>query len=110
MHLMGIWKKPIFKSEKPSNGWIDLQLDGQYKIIKIGVAFPEGSKEEDYLLGIFEGSNDPTFIDSDPIYMIIDKLNENSVNYFEIKTTKKYGNIHYIGPNIKNCIIADLEI
>jgi hypothetical protein len=100
----------IFKSEKPSNGWIGLQLDGQYKITKIGVAFPEGSKEEEYLLGILEGSNDPTFIDADPIYMIIDKLNENSVNYFEIKTTKKYEYIRYIGPNNKNCIIADLEI
>ena len=74
------------------------------KITKVSVAFPEGSKEEDYLLEILEGSNDPTFIDAEPIYMVIDKLNENSVNYFEIKTTKKYESIRYICPNNKNCI------
>ena len=100
----------IFKSEKPSNGWIGLQLDGQYKITKVGVAFPKDSKKEDYLLGIIEGSNDPTFFDADPLYMITDILKDNSVNYFEIKPTKKYEYVRYIGPNNKACIIADLEI
>ena len=74
-----------FKSEKPSNGWIGLQLDSQYKIKKIGVAFPKDSKKEDYLLGIIEGSNDPTFLEADPLYMITEEIKNNEINYFEIK-------------------------
>ena len=99
-----------FKSEKPSNGWIGLQLDSQYKIKKIGVAFPKDSKKEDYLLGIIEGSNDPTFLEADPLYMITEEIKNNEINYFEIKSTKKYEYIRYLGPNDKNCIISELEV
>ena len=42
--------------------------------------------------------------------MITDILKDNSVNYFEIKPTKKHEHVRYIGPNNKTCIIADLEI
>lgn len=99
-----------FKSEKPSNGWIGVQLDGQYKISKIGLAFPKDSKKEDYLLGIIEGSNDPTFFDADPLYMITEEINISKINYFKIKATKKYEYIRYIGPNNRYCILSDLEI
>lgn len=99
-----------FKSEKPSNGWIGVQLDSQYKIKKIGVAFPTDSKKEDYLLGIIEGSNDPTFIEADPLYMITEEIKNNEMNYFEIKSSQKYEYIRYIGPNNKNCIISELEV
>ena len=99
-----------FKSEKPSNGWIGLQLDSQYKIKKIGVAFPKDSKKEDYLLGIIEGSNDPTFLEADPLYMITEEIKNNEINYFEIKSTQKYEYIRYLGPNDKNCIISELEV
>ena len=99
-----------FKSSNPSNGWIGLQLDAQYKIKKIGVAFPKDAKKEDYLLGILEGSNDPTFIEADPLYMITEEIKNNKINYFEIKSTKKYEYIRYIGPNNKNCIISELEV
>ena len=99
-----------FKSEKPSNGWIGLQLESQYKIKKIGVAFPKDSKKEDYLLGIIEGSNDPTFLEADPLYMITEEIKNNEINYFEIKSTQKYEYIRYLGPNDKNCIISELEV
>ena len=99
-----------FKSEKPSNGWIGVQLDSQYKIKKIGVAFPADSKKEDYLLGIIEGSNGQTFIEADPLYMITEEIKNNEMNYFEIKSSQKYEYISYIGPNNKNCIISELEV
>ena len=99
-----------FKSEKPSYGWIGLQLDGQYKITKVGVAFPKDSKKEDYLLGIIEGSNDPSFIDVDPFYMITEEIKKNKINYFNIKSTKKYEYIRYIGPNNKYSILSELNI
>ena len=99
-----------FKSEKPSNGWIRIQLDSPYKIKKIGVAFPKDSKKEDYLLGIIEGSNDPTFLEADPLYMITEEIQNNKINYFEIKSTQKYEYIRYIGPNNRNCIISELEV
>ena len=42
--------------------------------------------------------------------MITEEIKNNKINYFEIKSTKKYEYIRYIGPNNKNCIISELEI
>ena len=42
--------------------------------------------------------------------MITEEIENNKINYFEIKSTKKYEYIRYIGPNNKNCIISELEI
>lgn len=99
-----------FKSNDESKGWIGLKLDSKYKITKIGLAFPKNSKKEDYLLGIIEGSTEPTFIESDPIYMITQEIKLGEMNYITLKSSQKYKYIRYIGPNKKYSIISELEI
>ena len=81
-----------FKSNDESKGWIGLKLDSKYKITKIGLAFPKNSKKEDYLLGIIEGSTEPTFIESDPIYMITQEIKLGEMNYITLKSSQKYKN------------------
>ena len=100
----------VFKSSESSNGWIGLKLDSKYKISKIGVAYPNNAKKEDYLLAILEGSNNPTFFDSVPLYMITEEMKVGEMIYFEIKSNQKYKYIRYIGPNNRYCIISELEI
>ena len=99
-----------FKSNEASKGWIGLKLDSKYIINKIGLGFPKSSQKEDYLLSILEGSNDPTFSDSAILYMITEELKLGEMNYIEIKTTKRYKYIRYIGPNSRYSIISELEI
>ena len=95
-----------FKSEQPSNGWIGLELDNSYRITKIGWALKENDKEN-YLLGIFEGANDPSFFDAIPLTMIVDEGKVGEINYIDISRSFKY--IRYIGPNGKNSIISQLQ-
>ena len=64
-----------------------------------------------YLLGIFEGANDKSFIDGTPIAIIKDEnlLNKNN-NYININSSNSYKYIRYIPPNRNNASIIPLKI
>ena len=97
-----------FKSEQQSNGWIGLELDNSYRITKIGWAQKENDKEN-YLLGIFEGANDPSFFDAIPLTMIVDEGKVREINYIDIYISRSFKYVRYIGPNGKNSTISQLE-
>ena len=97
-----------FISSQQSNGWIGLELDDSYRITKIGWAQKEKNKEN-YLLGIFEGANDPSFFDAIPLTMIVEEGKENEINYININIKRSFKYIRYVGPNGKNSIISQLE-
>ena len=97
-----------FKSIQNSNGWIGLEFENSYRITKIGWAQKESDKEN-YLLGIFEGGNDPSFFDAVPLTMLTEEGKENEINYIDIDVTRSFKYIRYIGPNGKNCTISQLE-
>ena len=61
-----------------------------------------------YLLGIFEGSNDETFLDSIPISIIKEPIKK--INYLDINISKKYKYIRYIPPNKNNSSIIPIKI
>ena len=42
--------------------------------------------------------------------MITEEIKKNKINYFNIKSTKKYEYIRYIGPNNKYSILSELNI
>ena len=97
-----------FKSSKKSNGWIGLEFDASYRITKIGWAH-KGNDKENYLLGIFEGGNDPSFFDAVPLTMIVEEGKEIDINYISVDVTRAFKYVRYIGPNGKNCTISQLE-
>ena len=99
-----------FKAEEASEGWIGLKLDSKYLITKLGVAFPKDSTKNDYLLGIFEGSNDPSFEDPIVLYMLTEEMTLGEINYISINTNRRYKYIRYIGPEKSYCVISELEI
>jgi len=96
-----------FKSLKESNGWIGLDLGFKFRITKVGWA--ESSNISNCLLGIFEGANNETFIDSVPIYMISENGKVGELNYQEIEIETPFRYVRYIGPNKKYSIISQLE-
>lgn len=97
-----------FKSSNSIFSWIGLELPSSYVITKIGWAQKENIKSN-YLLGIFEGSNDPTFFDALPLTMITEEGKNGEINYINIDTTKSFKYVRYIGPNGKNSTISVLE-
>ena len=96
-----------FKSS--SNGWVGLEFFSPSKITQIGWA-QKGNNVEDYLLGIFEGSNDKSFFDAIPLYMITSQGKSNQINLVDISCTQTFKYIRYIGPSSKNSVIAQIEI
>ena len=98
-----------FKSALKSDGWVGLKFDFQYTITKIGYLHKE-SNGADYILGLFEGANDESFIDSVPLFMIKNQNLENQMNYININVTKPFKFIRYIGPTEKYSVISEFEV
>ena len=91
------------------NGWVGLEFSSPVKISQIGWA-QKGFDAKDYLLGIFEGSNDRTFFDSIPLYMIKEQGQSNQINLIQVSCTQTFKYIRYIGPNGKYSVISQIEV
>ena len=59
------------------------------------------------MFGLFEGANDPSFLDAVPLYMFKDQLSD---NYIEAKSTSSFKYVRYASPLKKNVSISDIEI
>lgn len=92
-----------FKSSQQSNGWVGLEFENSYRITKICWAQKENDKEN-YLLGIFEGGNDPSFFDAIPLTMIVEEGKVGEINYINIDVTRSFKYVRYVGPNGKNAL------
>ena len=88
-----------------------IELNSNYIITKISWIKRENYKYN-YLLGIFEGANDPDFKNAIPIGIIKEKENESLdlVNYLNISTNIPYKYIRYIPPNKNNSDISPIKI
>ena len=106
-----IFEDPILKSteiEYTKNNNI-IELKSEHIITQISWTKKEDYKFN-YLLGIFEGSNDPSFSDAVPIAMIKDQANLNEVNILDVNVPKFYKYIRYIPPNKNNTDISPIKI
>ena len=72
------------------------------------------TKKEDYslnyLLGVFEGSKENSFIDGIPIGIIKPKGELNKINNLEINTSETFKYIRYIPPNRNLTDISPIKI
>jgi hypothetical protein len=86
--------------------WIGFSLPSPHIITKISWTYKDNFTQNE-ILGIFEGSNEPNFIDSIPLYVFIEESTKNFIN-IELKYTFKY--IRYIAPLKKDVHITNIEI
>ena len=77
-----------------------LELSSSIKITKIGFSLLS-SEPKDYLLGVFQGSNDETFFDSFPLYMIKEEMEPNKLHLIQISCNQKFQYIRYASPDEK---------
>jgi len=102
--------EPILKlsENEPFNNNI-IELESDFIITQI-----KWTKNEDYdlnyLLGIFEGANDPSFSDAVPLAMIKEQGKFNEVNFIDVITPYTYKYVRYIPPNKNNSDISPIKI
>ena len=82
--------------------WKGYELSSPHIITKIS-----WSSEDIKQFGIFEGSNDPNFMDAVPLYMFKEVP---TINYVDIKSTASFKYIRYVSPLKSNAITGNIEI
>ena len=95
------------KDENPKINSNIIELDSDYIITQISWTKNE-NYDLNYLLGVFEGSNDPSF--KYPIPLAIIKEKDNELNYINISTPYSYKYIRYIPPNRNSSDIFPIKI
>lgn len=99
-----------FASYDRSNTWVGLDLGTPHVITKVRWS-PKGDATgaKRVRLGVFEGSNREDFMDAVPLFVIdrtgtIGKMSEENV-----KVSKGFRYVRYMGPNDARCNIAEVE-
>ena len=91
------------------DSWVGLELSSPAKITKIGFTH-SSSEPKDYLLGIFEGSNDRAFYDAFPLFMIKEEIEQDKINFFPISCSKSFKYLRYISPKNRKSSVSTFEI
>ena len=104
-------RETYFASFARSGSWVGLDLGEAHVITQIAYAphkyFKEGP--ESLLLGIFEGANDPDFLDAVALFMITELAPTDSLTQQMIDCSKGFRYVRYKGPPGARCLIAEIE-
>ncbi|MBO4905642.1 MAG: CotH kinase family protein [Bacteroidaceae bacterium] len=93
-----------------SFAWVGLDLGEPFVITRIGWAPANRNRgDERILLGVFEGSNSPDFMDALPLYIIPEKGTYKKMTYTDVTCSKGFRYVRYVGPSDQRCNIAELE-
>lgn len=99
-----------FAAYDRSFAWVGLDLGEPHIITRIGWAPANRNRgDERILLGVFEGSNSPDFMDALPLYIIPEKGTYKKITYTDVTCSKGFRYVRYVGPSDQRCNIAELE-
>lgn len=99
-----------FAAYDRSFAWVGLDLGEPHVITKIGWAPAKRNRgAERLLLGVFEGSNSPDFMDALPLYIIPQIGTYDKIDYAEVTCSKGFRYVRYVGPSDERCNVAELE-
>ena len=98
-----------FASYERSKTWVGLDLGEKHVITRVGWAPREGSLgPKRVVLGLFEGANDPNFMDGVPLYLIDQEGTASSMSYADVNVSRGFRYVRYIGPADARCNIAEV--
>ena len=100
--------KTFYASYERSRTWVGLDLGTPHVITKVGWC-PRDSQPKRVQLGIFEGSNNPNFLDAVPLYLIPEGGTANKLDYADVNVSRGFRYVRYVGPNDVRCNIGELE-
>jgi hypothetical protein len=118
LYLLFLILLPTIISSLKAEKLKEIAVSEKSNIIEIDknnlVAQISWTKTEDYdfnyLLGVFEASNDPSFMNGIPIGIIKKNGKFNEVNFIDVVATEPYKYIRYIPPNSNNTKIFPIKI
>ena len=102
--------KTFFASYERSYTWTGLDLGTPHVITRVGWSprnDSQGGKR--VLLGVFEGANREDFMDALPLYVIDEKGTIGTISYADVKCSRGFRYVRYVGPSDARCNIAELE-
>lgn len=99
----------FFASYERSKTWVGLDLGEPHVITRVGWSPREGSYgPKRVVLGLFEGANDPSFLDGVPLYLIDQEGTVGAMSYADVNVSRGFRYVRYIGPNDARCNIAEV--
>ena len=100
----------FFASSAQSMAYVGLDLGTPHVITRMGLT-PRLSTEgpEKTLLGLFEGANDPDFMDALPLYLISQTPASGVMTYYTCNVSRGFRYVRYVGPSSARCQVAELE-
>ena len=99
-----------FAAYDRSYAWVGLDLGKPHIITRIGWSPARRNKgDERLLLGVFEGANDPDFMDALPLFIITQKSSYGVMDYTDVTCSKGFRYVRYVGPSDQRCNIAEIE-
>jgi len=100
----------FFASYDRSYTWAGLDLGSAHVITRVGWSPRNDSQgEKRVILGVFEGANNPDFMDALPLYLITEKGQIGRMDYADVNCSRGFRYVRYIGPSDARCNIAELE-
>ena len=98
----------FYASYDRSRTWVGLDLGTAHVITKVGWS-PRTSQPGRVQLALFEGSNNPDFLDAVPLYLIPRTGTANKTDYADVNVSRGFRYVRYVGPNDARCNIAEVE-
>ena len=97
-----------FATYERSYTWAGLDLGEKHVITEVSYC-PRKNHPNRTLLGLFEGANDPNFMDAIPLFLIDEQPQENMLTKQGISCSRGFRYVRYVGPDDTRCNIAELE-
>lgn len=99
----------FFASYERSRTWCGLDLGEKHVITRIGFSPRNDSYgPKRMVLGLFEGANDPSFMDAVPLYIIDKPGNIGEMTYTDCPVTRGFRYVRYVGPADARCNVAEI--
>ena len=99
-----------FASWDRSYTWVGLDLGSPHVITRVGWSpRNDGVGPGRVILAVFEGANQPDFMDALPLYIITTEGVIGKMHYADIYCSKGFRYVRYVGPSDARCNIAEVE-
>ena len=100
----------FYASYERSYTWVGLDLGSKHVITKVGWSpRNDGLGPKRVQLGVFEGANQPDFMDAVPLYVNDKQGTIGRMDYADVDCSVGFRYVRYIGPNDARCNVAELE-
>lgn len=100
----------FFAGYASSYTWVGLDLGSPHIITNVGwMPRNNASGPQNVVLGIFEGANQEDFMDAVPLYMITSTGGALKMSHANVRCSKGFRYVRYVGPSYTHSNIAELE-